>query len=143
MAAIERRRLAIVLGRGVRALQRFEDDSEIVMKLGHPAVTRNGALDQFDRSLAAAHLMAEDTEIVERVRMVGSDTEDTAIGVFGRRELSCLVIAESSGQRSGNLLGRQACRCRAGSSFASGPLSTAIFPLHGGGSPVRAGFCTQ
>ncbi len=133
MVRVQGNRPAVVRCRFVQTLQCFENDAEVIVKFGDRGVAIDGALDQFQRQVAAARLMGDDTEIVQSPRMTGRHSEDLPISILGRRKLAGPMIGESLPERGvdvGQCRGRCAGTC--GTTAPSTLRGPAFFPVHGG-----------
>jgi hypothetical protein len=72
-------RLAEAVNRGIPEIEPPVGLRQVGMKRGNRRIDRHGAADQGDRALRVARLIGQNTEQVQRVRMVGTGREDIAI----------------------------------------------------------------
>ena len=69
--------------------------AEIAVGISEIGVEGDRALDHLDRGGVVAALMVDDAEQMERVRMIGLNLEDLAVGVLGRAEVSGLMALDA------------------------------------------------
>ncbi len=133
MVRVQGDRPAVVRCRFVQTLQCFENDAEVIVKFGDRGVAIDGALDQFQRQFVAAGLMGDDTEIVQRPRMTGGNSEDLPISILGRRKLTGPMIGESLREHGVDFRqGGRRCAGTRGTTAPSTLRGSAFFPVHGG-----------
>jgi hypothetical protein len=99
MLRVEGERLLVGGDRLVQAEAVLQDDPEVAVPVGAIGLERQAPLDQRDRVVAMCLLMCEDAREVQGGGMVGSNLEDAAVDLRGRRPLLGLLERNRDRQR--------------------------------------------
>ena len=105
---LERDRLAVMRGGFVEPAERPVGEADIVVEVRHPLVQRQRLADQLDRGVAAADLVGEHAEQVQRVDMLGVGRQHLAVMLLGLLHPPGLMRAQRGRKLGRGLRGAEA-----------------------------------